>query len=146
MTRRLDRKVALVTGAGLGIGRGVALRLAAEGARVTVVDLQQGNGKETVSTIVQNGGQAAFFQIDVRVESQCRAAIDQTLDQYGRLDVLVNNAGVYPRATLEQTTEAFWDQMMAVNLKGPFFLCKHSVPVMRRQGVGASLMRVPFTV
>jgi NAD(P)-dependent dehydrogenase (short-subunit alcohol dehydrogenase family) len=137
MNRRLDHKVALVTGAGSGIGRGIALRLAAEGARVAVIDLQQINGEETVSTIAQEGGQGTFLQIDVRSEIQCQAAIDQTLDQFGRLDVLVNNAGVYPRATLEQTTETFWDEMMAVNLKGPFFLCKHAVPIMRRQGGGS---------
>jgi NAD(P)-dependent dehydrogenase (short-subunit alcohol dehydrogenase family) len=113
------------------------LRLAAEGAPVAAIDLQEANGEETVSIIAQKGGRATFFQADVRLETQCLAAIEQTVDRFGRLDVLVNNAWIYPQATLDQTTEAFWDQMIAVNLKGPFFLCNHSVPVMRRQGGGS---------
>jgi len=137
MTNRLANKVAVLTGAGSGIGQACALRLAAEGARVVVVDLQKAGGEETLAKIENAGGQGAFHQTDVSRESQCQELVQKTFEHFGRLDILVNNAGIYPRATLEQTTEAFWDQIMGVNLKGPFFLCKYAVPIMRAQGGGS---------
>jgi len=121
--------------AGSGIGRGIALRLAAESAPVAAIDLQEANGEETVSIIAQKGGQPSFRLTCVWKPSAWQRS--NRVDRFGRLDVLVNNAWIYPQATLDQTTEAFWDQMIAVNLKGPFFLCNHSVPVMRRQGGGS---------
>jgi len=135
--KRLGGKVALVTGAGSGIGRGCALRLAAEGSSVLLADLESRGGEDTADQIVQIGGSAYFQATDVRVEEDCHRAVNAAVRQFGGLDVLVNNAGIYPRSTLEDTTEEFWDQMLAINLKGPFFLCKHAVPLMRQRGGGS---------
>jgi NAD(P)-dependent dehydrogenase (short-subunit alcohol dehydrogenase family) len=137
MTRRLAGKVALVTGAGSGIGRGCALRLAKEGAGVVIADLESSGGGETLMQIRQDGGKAFFQVTDVREESQCQQAVQSAVKEFGGLDILVNNAGIYPRATLEQTSEVVWDNILSVNLKGPFFLCKHAVAVMRGRGGGS---------
>src|SRR4030095_13407665 len=110
--KRLNGKVALVTGAGSGIGRGCALRLAAEGASVVLADLESSGGENTAAQIRQGGGVALFSGTDVRNETQCQRAVEATVSKFGGLDVLVNNAGIYPRSTLEQTTEEFWDTMM----------------------------------
>ena len=107
MTNRLANRVALITGAGSGIGQGCALRLAVEGARVIVADLHKEGGEETFAKIVNAGGQGAFHRTDISRESQWQSLLQKTFEQFGRLDILVNNAGIYPRATLEQTTEAF---------------------------------------
>ena len=77
-----------------------------------------------------------FIQADVSSERSCREIVEKAAGRYGRLDILLNCAGIYPRATLEETTEAFWDQVLSINLKGPFFLCKHAVPILRKQGGG----------
>ena len=135
--KRLTGKVALVTGAGSGIGRGCALRLAAEGASVVLADLESRGGEDTVDQIAHSGGLAHFQATDVRIEDDCRRVVEAAVRQFGGLDVLVNNAGIYPRSTLEQTTEEFWDRMLSINLKGPFFLCKHAVPLMRQRGGGS---------
>jgi len=135
--KRLNGKVTLVTGAGSGIGRGCALRLAAEGASVVLADLESSDGENAAAQIRQGSGDALFQATDVRDECQCQRAVEVTVRQFGGLDVLVNNAGIYPRSTLEQTTEEFWDTMMAINLKGPFLLCKHAVPFMRQRGAGS---------
>jgi NAD(P)-dependent dehydrogenase (short-subunit alcohol dehydrogenase family) len=135
--KRLIGKVALVTGAGSGIGRECTLRLAAEGASVVLADLESRGGEEAAAQIVGSGRSAHFQATDVRIEDHCQSAVEAAVRQFGGLDVLVNNAGIYPRSTLEQTTEEFWDRMLAINLKGPFFLCKHSVPFMRQRGGGS---------
>lgn len=137
MSARCEPRVAIVTGAGSGIGRGCALRLAAEGARVSVVDIDRQAGEETVNLIRKSSREAAFIQADVSQEKSCQQIVENTVGQFGCLDVLVNCAGIYPRATLEDTTEAFWDHILSVNLKGPFFLCKYAVPFMRKQGGGS---------
>ena len=137
MQKRLKGKVALVTGAGSSIGQGCALRLAAEGASVVLADLESSGGEDAAGQIRRSGGAALFQATDVRNESHCQRAVEAAISQFGGLDVLVNNAGIYPRSTLEQTTEEFWDKMLAINLKGPFFLCKHAVPFMRQRGGGS---------
>ncbi|MGH9429352.1 MAG: SDR family NAD(P)-dependent oxidoreductase [Terriglobia bacterium] len=137
MSKRLNGKVALVTGAGSGIGRGCALRLAAEGASVVLAGLEASGVEDAAAQIREGGGVALVQTTDVRSERHCQSAVEATVGQFGGLDVLVNNAGIYPRSTLEQTTEEFWDEMLAVNLKGPFFLCKHAVPFMRQRGGGS---------
>lgn len=137
MSKRLHGKVALVTGAGSGIGRGCAIRLASEGASVVMADLESSSGEDAAAQIRGGGGEAVFQATDVRDEARCLRAVEAAVSQFGGLDILVNNAGIYPRATLEETTEELWDRMLAINLKGPFFLCKHAAPVLRRRGGGS---------
>jgi NAD(P)-dependent dehydrogenase (short-subunit alcohol dehydrogenase family) len=137
MAGRVENKVAIVTGAGTGIGQGIARLLAREGARVVVANRSAETGEETVRLIREAGGEAHFHRTDVTQESDCAALVDATVGRYGGLDVLVNNAGIFPRATLEETSEELWDAIMAVNLKGVFFCCKHAVPAMRARGAGS---------
>jgi NAD(P)-dependent dehydrogenase (short-subunit alcohol dehydrogenase family) len=142
MIQRLQGKVALITGAGSGIGRGCAVRLAAEGASVVIADLESSAGSsETLTQIRQNRGTSIFQPTDVSHEGQCQKAIEAAVRAFGGVDILVNNAGIYPRASLQSTTEALWDRIFGVNLKGPFFLCKHVVAVMRSRG-GGSIINV----
>jgi NAD(P)-dependent dehydrogenase (short-subunit alcohol dehydrogenase family) len=137
MAGRVENKVAIVTGAGTGIGQGIACLLAREGARVVVANRNAETGEETVQQIREAGGEARFQRTDVTRESDCAELVRTTVALYGGLDVLVNNAGIFPRATLEKTTEELWDRIMAVNLKGVFFCCKHAVPAMRARGHGS---------
>ena len=104
---------------------------------MAVLEMEKSAAEKTLAHIQNAGGEGIFVQTDVRQESQCRQAVDRVLERWGRLDVLVNNAGIYPRAAIEETTEDLWDRIMAVNLKGPFFLCKYAVPLMRRYGGGS---------
>ena len=134
---RLEGKVAIVTGAGSGIGRGIARAFAREGARVVVANRRPSAGDETVRLIEQAGGTACFQPTDVTAETQCAAAMQRAMDTFGALHVLVNNAGIFPRATLEETTQSMWDTIMATNLRGPFLLCKHAVPLLRAGGRGS---------
>ena len=133
----LNGKVALVTGAASGIGKGCALRLASDGASIVIADRNLKGAEETLSQIVENGGNARIQQLEVRDEQQCREAVEFACASFDGLDILVNNAGIYPRATLEQTDESLWDEILGVNLKGPFFLCKYAVPAMRQRGGGS---------
>ena len=133
----LKGKIALVTGASGGVGRGCAVRLAAEGVRVVLIDIDENGGKETLTKIRAEGGEAAFLLADVSQTQQCERAVQKTVEIFGGLDILVNNAGIFPRAYLEETTEEFYDNMLGINLKGPFFLCKYAVPFLRRRGGGS---------
>ncbi|MCC6627070.1 MAG: SDR family oxidoreductase [Chloroflexi bacterium] len=133
----VNDKVALVTGSGAGIGRGIAELLAREGARVIVANRTPATGEETVARIVAAGGRAVFQRTDVRRQADCAAAIERAVAEFGRLDCLINNAAIFPRASLEETTETFWDNMLAVNLKGPYFLCQAAIPRMVAQGGGS---------
>ena len=94
-------------------------------------------GEETVRQITAAGGRAPFQRTDVTREEDCAAAVATATERFGRLDVLVNNAGIFPRATLEETTVELWEEILATNLRGPFFLCKHAVPALRRAGGGS---------
>ena len=140
---RVEGKVAIVTGSGSsrGIGRATAELLGREGAKVVVADRNVEGGEETVRRIRAAGGEARLIQTDVSQEADCVSLVAQTVDLFGRLDVLVNNAAIYPRATLEETTLEFWHQILATDLDGPFMLCREAVPLMIRGG-GGSIVNV----
>jgi NAD(P)-dependent dehydrogenase (short-subunit alcohol dehydrogenase family) len=134
---RVEGKVAIVTGGATGIGRGICEVLAREGARVVVANRNEARGREVEQAIRAAGGQALFVRTDVSREEDCRAVVEAAVREFGKLDVLVNNAGIFPRATLEETTSELWDEIFAVNLKGAFFCCKYAVPEIRKQGGGS---------
>ena len=125
-----DKRVALVTGAGQGIGRGIALKLAADGYRVVINDIvadpdnDQVGAYEVKNTIEQAGGEAEVFRADIASSDERQALIESIDERFGRLDLLVNNAGVAPKQRLDllETTEESFDRLISINLKGPFFL------------------------
>ena len=136
---RLADKVAIITGAGSGMGRTAAQMFAAEGAKVVAADFDEGHGVETVNLITGEGGDAVFVRTDVSDEADAAAMVAAAMDRYGRVDVLYNNAGIMPEAdhSVVDTEVAVWDQVMAVNLRGVFLGCKHAIPRMVEQGSGS---------
>jgi len=135
---RLEGKVALVTGAGAGIGEGIAILFAKEGAKVSVVDIDDSGGQETVKMIAQNGGVAQFIHADVSKESDVEGAVKATVNSYNRLDIMVNNAGIVQGyIPVDEMDEKFWDNMFAINMKGVMLGCKYAVRVMKEQGGGS---------
>jgi NAD(P)-dependent dehydrogenase (short-subunit alcohol dehydrogenase family) len=143
---RLSGKVALITGAGSGIGRASALLFAREGARVVVVDINRETAEETVSLIRREGGTAVSFQADVSKASDAKAMVEFAEQVYGRLDVLFNNAGIFhPRdGSILETEEEVWDRVIAVNLKGVFLGCKYGIPALLRAGGGSIINMASF--
>lgn len=137
MAGRLEGKVAIVTGSTSGIGKGTAVMMAREGARVTVTGRSAERGEQVVAAIRAAGGEAHFVQADVTRAADCARLVQETVLRYGGLDILVNNAAIFPRGRIDTTTEELWDQIMAVNLKAPFLCCQQAVPQMRRRGGGA---------
>ena len=133
---RLDNQVALVTGASMGIGWGVAKALAEAGAKVAVAARSLEKLEQLAGEIRAEGGQAQAFALDVRDVGQIRTVLDQVRRQFGRLDILVNNAGLGANHPAVDVTEADWDDMMAVNLKGLFFCCQAAGRIMLEQGYG----------
>lgn len=133
----LKDKVALVTGAGSGIGQAIAQTFAAAGAHVFVADRDEAGGAITVNSINERGGRTQFLPLDVTNEPQCEAVRQQVHSQFGRLDILVNNAGIGHVGTMLQTTGADLDRLYAVNLRGMFNLTKVFLPAMieRKHGV-----------
>ncbi|HET7876466.1 MAG TPA: SDR family oxidoreductase [Methylomirabilota bacterium] len=127
-------RVALVTGAARGIGQAIALALAREGADVACADLMPPDG--TAQAIGERGHRTLALRVDISRAAQVRRMIERTLRGLGRLDILVNNAGIAHRDPLERTSEATWDRVVDVVLKGTFLCCQAAVPVMRRQGGG----------
>lgn len=133
---RLENKVSLITGAGSGIGQAVALKFAKEGARVIIADRNLESAEKTQHLIEQEGGTGYAVVMDVTQEQQVAETIATTVQQFGRLDVLHNNAGISVLKPITETTEADWDLLFNVNLKGVFFGCKHAIPYMVQQGGG----------
>jgi NAD(P)-dependent dehydrogenase (short-subunit alcohol dehydrogenase family) len=134
---KLDNRVALVTGAGSGIGRAIAFTFANEGAKVVVNDMNVRGGNETVELIRGVGKQAMFSEADVSRHDDVKNMMDKALKQYGRLDVLCNNAGIYWEKAFTDMTENDWDRMIDTNLKGAFLCSKYAVAQMLKQGGGA---------
>jgi NAD(P)-dependent dehydrogenase (short-subunit alcohol dehydrogenase family) len=134
----LSGKTAVVTGAGSGIGRASALRFAEEGANVVVADIVEGPGRETVELVEAAGGNATFVEVDVSDSESVERMVDVAVDTYGSLDFAHNNAGILTDFVgVTDVTEADWDRLMDVNLKGVWTCMKAELPVMERQGSGA---------
>jgi NAD(P)-dependent dehydrogenase (short-subunit alcohol dehydrogenase family) len=143
---RLKNKVALITGAGSGIGLQTALRFAEEGAKIIAVDIQEVNGNVVVDMIRQKGGEAIFCQADVAKAKDCENMIAFAEANYGRLDILFNNAGIMHSQddNAETTEEEVWDLTMDVNVKGVFLGCKYGIPALRRAGGGSIINTASF--
>ncbi len=143
---RLEGKVALITGAGSGIGRESALLFAREGAKVVVVDIDEVAGQETVSAIREDGGDATFVRADVSKATDVKNMIRAAEETYGKLNVLFNNAGIFhPEDTsVLETSEEVWDKVINVNLKGVFLGCKYGIPALLRAGGGSIINTASF--
>ncbi len=140
-------KVVLVTGAGSGVGRGIALRFAEAGATVVVHYRSSAAGAQSVvQRIVDRGRQAIAHQADVTEEAEVARLIKRTVEAFGRLDVLVNNAGIYPLASLLEMTPMQWDQMIAANLRSVFLCTQAAATQMIEQGGGAIVTGASLTV
>ena len=146
MARRLEGKVALITGAASGIGKEAALIFAAEGAAVVAVDRDDKAGQATVEAVKASGGRAAYVTADVSRSDDCARMVATAEQTFGRLDVLFNNAGIMDSRDDDavSTDEETWDLTMNVNAKGVFLGCKHGIPALRRAGGGSIINTASF--
>jgi NAD(P)-dependent dehydrogenase (short-subunit alcohol dehydrogenase family) len=143
---RLENKVALITGAGSGIGLEAALLFASEGASIVAVDVNDTAGKEAVKQIEAKGGKAVYLHADVSKGADCKKMVEAAEQNFSKLDVLFNNAGIMigDDDDAVQTDEAVWEQTMSVNLKGVFLGCKYGIPALRRAGGGSIINTASF--
>ena len=133
---RFKEQVAVITGAARGIGKAIALAFVGEGAKVALVDINGELLERLREEIVHRGGQALSVPCDISKSADVNGMVNRVIDAFGRIDVLVNNAGIIRRGTIETMTEEDWDQVIAINLKGTFNCCKAVVEPMKRQGGG----------
>jgi 3-oxoacyl-[acyl-carrier protein] reductase len=143
--KRMSGKVVIITGAAKGIGRGIARVFAAEGATVIVADLDEQVGKATVADLAKNGGSADFVLTDVTRRASCETAVTAVVEKHGHVDVLASNAGIYPQAFLREMTEADWDRVFEVNVKGMFFMVTAVLPHMRQRHSGRIILTSSVT-
>ena len=141
---RLDGKVALISGGARGQGAEEARLMAEEGAKVVFGDILDDEGKQVEAEIAEAGHDATYVHLDVTRESEWASAVETAVGKYGGLHVLVNNAGILIRKSIEETTEEEWDRIMAVNVKGVFLGTKHAIPAMRNSG-GGSIVNISST-
>ncbi|HET7169983.1 MAG TPA: glucose 1-dehydrogenase [Candidatus Limnocylindrales bacterium] len=143
---RLADKVTIITGGGSGMGRVAAGIFAGHGAKVIVAEYSEAAGQETVDQIRADGGEATFVRADVSNEADAKAMVDAAVGTYGRLDCLYNNAGIMPEAdhSVTDTSVEVWDQVMAVNVRGPFLGCKYAIPAMEAGGGGSIINIASF--
>jgi NAD(P)-dependent dehydrogenase (short-subunit alcohol dehydrogenase family) len=132
----LQGKVAVITGAGNGLGLGIAKKVFAEGARVALWDMNYEAVKKVAAELDPTGEMAAAFDVNITDEPAVQAAVKATVEKFGRLDILVNNAGISRHKLLEETTIEIWEQVIKVNLTGTFIACKAVAPVMKKQRFG----------
>lgn len=136
--KRVEGKVAVVTGGALGIGRAACLLLAKEGAKVAVTDVADEEGKKVIEEIQKNGGVAQYWHIDTSNEADVISAFSNIVSEFGSIDILVNNAGIAGvNKPTHEISEEEWDNVMSVNVKGVFFCTKHAIPVMKKSGSGS---------
>jgi NAD(P)-dependent dehydrogenase (short-subunit alcohol dehydrogenase family) len=133
---RLEGKVAIISGGGSGIGRGIALGLVHESARVVVFGRRRASLDETLALARSQGGEGLAVQADVAQVEDVKRVVDSTIAQYGRIDILVNNAGVAGGAPMHELPVETWDRIMATNLRGPFLMARAALPYMRTQKSG----------
>ena len=141
---RLDGKVALISGGARGMGATEARLFSQEGAKVVFGDVLDEEGKKVEAEIRESGGEATYIHLDVTREADWQAAVATAVSRYGKLDVLVNNAGISIRKGIEDTTEEEWDRIMAINTKGVFLGTKHALPSMKQAG-GGSIVNISST-
>lgn len=138
MMNRLEGKVAVITGAALGLGRAIATRMAQEGASVAVTDVLFGQAGELADELGAQGHVACSWRLDVSRESEVESVFRQVAERFGQIDILVSNAGVSgANKPTDQLTEAEWDDVQRINVKGVFFGTKHVIPYLRRSGGGS---------
>jgi NAD(P)-dependent dehydrogenase (short-subunit alcohol dehydrogenase family) len=135
--KQLHGKTAIITGGAGGIGRATALLFASEGAAVCIADLTQETGAEVAREISAGGGRAIFECADVTRAADCRRVVERTLEEFGGVDVLFNNAGIIRRASVVEISEDDWDRVMAVNVKSVFLMCREVIPIMAKAGGGS---------
>lgn len=137
MAGRLQDKVAFITGAGRGIGRAIAYKMVAEGAAVVIAELDSESGTKVANELVAAGHRAFFVPTDVTNESSVKQAIEQSVAHFGKLNILVNNAGITFRYTATTMSDAQWNAAMDVDVKGVWLCCKYAIPHMQAMGTGA---------
>lgn len=138
----LKGKVALVTGAAMGIGQGIALRLAEAGAAVMIADIRPQAAEETVSQIRARAGEAQAIKADVSRVADAARAVEETVQAFGRLDILVNNAGIFPMSPALEVGEALWDKVLDINLKGLFFFTQAAAREMIKEGHAGKIINI----
>lgn len=143
---RLKDKVALITGAGSGIGRETAMLFAQEGAAICVVDVNDAAGQQTVEMVKANNGQAIYVRADVSKAADCDNMVAQTEQAFGKLNIMFNNAGISHKDDDDaiNTTEDVWDLTFQINVKGVFLGCKYGIPALRRAGGGSIINTASF--
>ena len=141
---RLDGKVALISGGARGQGAAAANLFAREGAKVVFGDVLDDQGKQVEAEIHEVGGEALYIHLDVTREADRVSAVETAVSRYGKLDILVDNAGITIRKTIEDTTKEDWDRIMAINAKGVFLGTKQAIPAMRQSG-GGSIVNISST-
>lgn len=134
--KRIDGKVAIVTGGAQGIGQGICLRLAEEGAKVAIFDVNLDRAKETAQEIEKSGGMASAIKVDITKSGEVEAAVKQAISKFGKVDILVNNAGISLVSKVADMTEEMWDRVQTVNLKGVFLCSRAVVPHMKERKYG----------
>ena len=139
---RLEGKVALISGGARGMGAAEAKLFSREGAKVVIADVLEAEGRQTEAEINEMGGDAIFVTLDVTKQSDWDAAISKTIEQFGKLDVIVNNAGIASRVSIEDTTVEEWDRILDINSKGVFLGTKAAIIQMKSQGAGGSVINI----
>jgi NAD(P)-dependent dehydrogenase (short-subunit alcohol dehydrogenase family) len=143
---KLTDKVAIITGAASGMGKAMALLFAEEGARVVVADIDDTGGKQTTDEINSSNGKAVFVHTDVSNPTDIKNLVDAVVDEFSKIDILINNAGIFMKLTpIEEINESTWDRIYSVNVKGVFHGAKYVIPVMKKAGGGVIINTASMT-